>query len=63
MQENGMETCNENLPDEVIQNVALFELHYQVDEEGLSQLERNMQVVEKVVDSDISKMAKRALSK
>jgi len=47
------------LPEEVIKNLALFELNYQVDEDGLSQLERNLQAVEEVIESDVSKMTKR----
>ena len=66
MESNGMEICNDNreshLPDEVIRNLALFELKYRVDEDGLSQIERNMQAVEEAVESDISKMVKRGLA-
>ena len=65
MEENGIGAGSENrphsLPEEVIRNVALFELTYQVDEEGFSQLERNMQALEEVIESDISKLTKRAL--
>lgn len=60
---HGMEAYGDNkqsyLPEEVIRNLALFELKYQVDEDGLSQLERNLQAVEEVIEYDISKMTKR----
>ena len=60
---HGMEAYGDQkqsyLAEEVIKNLALFELNYQVDEDGLSQLERNLQVVEKVIESDVSKMIKR----
>ena len=60
---HGMEGHGDNrqpyLPEEVIKNLALFELNYQVDEDGLSQLERNLQAVEEVIESDVSKMTKR----
>ena len=60
---HGMEaysdTTQSSLPEEVIRNLALFELKYQVDENGLSQLERNLQEVEDVIESDVSKMTKR----
>jgi len=60
---HGMEAYSEQkqsyLPEEIIRNLALFELDYQVDENGLSQLERNLQAVEEVIESDVSKMTKR----
>ena len=60
---HGMEACSDNepsyLPEEVIKNLALFELKYQVDKDGLSQLERNLQTVEDVIEYDVSKMTKR----
>lgn len=61
--EHGMEAYSDNkqsyLPEEVIRNLALFELKYQVDGDGLSQLERNLQIVEDIIESDVSKMTKR----
>lgn len=60
---HGMEAYSDNkpshLPEEVIRNQALFELKYQVDEDGLSQLERNLNAVEEVIEYDVSKMTKR----
>ena len=60
--EQGMEAYSDNkqsyLPEEVIKNLALFELRYKVDEDGLSQIERNLQVIEEVIESDVSKMTK-----
>lgn len=60
--EQGMEAYSDNeqsyLPEEVIKNLALFELKYKVDEDGLSQIERNLQVIEEVIESDVSKMTK-----
>ena len=60
---HGMEAYSDNepshLPEEVIKNLALFELKYQVDDDGLSLLERNLQKAEEVIESDVSKMIKR----
>ncbi len=60
---HGMEPYSDNkqsyLPEEVIRNLALFELSYKVDEDGLCQLERNLQAVEDAIESDIVKMTKK----
>ncbi len=63
IQKHGIEAYSDNkpshLPKEVIRNQALFELKYQVDDDGSSLLERNLQKVEEVIESDVSKMTKR----
>ncbi len=63
MHKHEMEACSDNkssyLPAEVIRNQALFELKYQVDKDELSQLERNLQAVEEVIEYDVTKLTKR----
>ncbi len=62
MHKHGMESYfdyeQSALPEEVIKNLALFELQYEVDEDGLSELERNLERIEKIVTVDMSKMMK-----
>ena len=41
--------------EELIKNIALFELKHKVDEDGLSELERNIEKVIEVINDDISK--------
>ncbi len=41
--------------EELIKNIALFELKHKVDEDGLSELERNIEKIIEVINDDISK--------
>ena len=43
--------------EELIKNTALFELKHKIDEDGLSELERNMEKIIEVINDDISKLS------
>jgi len=62
LDDHSVDLCEENrdphLPKEVVESLGLFELNYQVDDDGLSQIERNMEKVEEVIERDISRMVK-----
>ncbi|MEA3456368.1 MAG: hypothetical protein U9R26_07650 [Campylobacterota bacterium] len=60
---HGLEAYDHNkqsyLPEDVTKHLALSELSHQIDKDGLSKLERNLQAVENIIESEVSRMTKR----